>query len=34
MPLEHVETGSVLSRIAEFPGIAGKLAPVEKVRDL
>src|SRR3984885_12235620 len=30
---EHNES-AVLSRIAEFPGLAGKFAPVDKVRDL
>jgi putative hemolysin len=30
---EHTQAG-VLSRVAEFPGLAGKLAPVDKVRDL
>src|SRR5579864_5342643 len=30
----HPPQGEVLSRIAQFPGLAGKLAPVGKVRDL
>jgi putative hemolysin len=33
--LQRGETqGRVLSRVAQFPGLAGKLAPVDKVRDL
>jgi putative hemolysin len=33
--LQRGETqGAVLSRVAQFPGLAGKLAPVGKVRDL
>jgi putative hemolysin len=38
MPSDHLHTestpGEVLSRVAEFPGLAGKFAPVGKVRDL
>ena len=38
MPSNHLHTSEtqseVLSRVAHFPGIAGKLAPVGKVRDL
>ena len=38
MPFNHLQTseaqGEVLSRVAQFPGLAGKLAPVDKVRDL
>jgi putative hemolysin len=38
MPLsqlgEDASGGSVLSRVAQFPGLAGKLAPVGKARDL
>jgi putative hemolysin len=38
MPSNHVQSsathGEVLARVAHFPGIAGKLAPVGKVRDL
>ena len=38
MPSDQLPTdqsrGEVLSRIAEFPGLASKLAPVVKVRDL
>jgi putative hemolysin len=30
---EHTQAG-VLSRVADFPGLAGKFAPVDKVRDL
>src|SRR5271169_5250675 len=30
---DHTQAG-VLSRVADFPGLAGKLAPVDKVRDL
>src|SRR5258708_1220275 len=38
MPLNYPQSGEtqgeVLSRVAQFPGLAGKLAPVGKVRDL
>ena len=38
MPSDHLHAestqGEVLSRVAEFKGLAGKLAPVGKVRDL
>jgi len=38
MPSHHLHTdpthAEVLARVAEFPGLAGKLAPVGKVRDL
>ena len=38
MPSDHLRAestqGEVLSRVAEFPGLAGKLASVGKVRDL
>lgn len=38
MPLNQLQTdppqGEVLSRLARFPGLAGKLAPVGKVRNL
>ena len=38
MPSNQLQTdlsqGEVLSRVAQFPGLAGKLAPVGKVRDL
>ena len=38
MPSNHLQThpsqGDVLARIAQFPGIAGKFLPVDKVRDL
>ncbi|HUO24258.1 MAG TPA: GNAT family N-acyltransferase [Candidatus Aquilonibacter sp.] len=38
MPIDHSQRGQaqdgVLSRISAFPGLAGKFAPVERVRDL
>ncbi len=38
MPSDHLNAnqtqGEVLSRVAEFPGLAAKFAPVRKVRDL
>jgi len=38
MPFDYSQTeqsqGEVLSRIAQFPGLPGKLAPVERVRNL
>jgi len=38
MPSDHLHAdqtqGEVLSRVADFPGLAGKFAPVEKVKDL
>jgi putative hemolysin len=38
MPLNYPQRGEtqaeVLSRVAQFPGLAGKLAPIGKVRDL
>src|SRR5215475_6743179 len=38
MPSNQLQTdasqGEVLSRVAQFPGLAGKLAPVGKVRSL
>jgi len=38
MPLDQASTdreaGNVLSRVAGFPGLAARLAPVNKVRDL
>jgi len=36
MPSDHLHTehSEVLARAAEFPGLPGKLAPVERVRDL
>src|ERR1700757_1630269 len=38
MPSNHMQRseaqGGVLSRVAQFPGLVGKLAPLDKVRDL
>lgn len=38
MPTDHLHAepteSAVLSRVAEFPGLAGRFAPVDKVRDL
>jgi putative hemolysin len=38
MPPDHLQSSAdetgVLSRVAEFPGLVGKFAPIEKVREL
>ena len=38
MPSDHLQReptpSNVLSRVSEFPGLAGKFAPVDRVRDL